>query len=142
MNKQLAFLTGIAFAAVMAVAGPAKAQSASDDPIAALAQELKLTQAQKKQMRERFFQFLETQDQVPTPGQVVLDNRSTLREIITDAKFSDQKAQAFVQKVTAVIEKATVNRMHLRHDLYQMLTPEQQKQYLDIVQKAVEQGLE
>ena len=141
MKKQVVCLTWIAMVAAMTVVSPVYAQSGGEDPVAMLAQELNLTQAQKTKMRARFFQFLETQDQVPTPGQIVLDNRSMLKEVITSSKFDEQKAQAFVQKVTAVIEKATLNRLHLRHDLYQELTPDQQKQYLDIVEKAVAQGL-
>ena len=142
MKKPVACITGIAMAAAVAVVSPAKAQSGGEDPLAGLAQELNLTQAQRKEMRARMFQFLETQDQVPTPGEVVLDNRSMLKEIVTSPDFDQQKAQAFVQKVTAVIEKASINRLHLRHDLYQMLTPEQQKQYLDMVQQAVAKNLE
>jgi len=128
--------------AATAVVCPASAQSGGEDPIARMAQELNLTPAQRKVMRARFFKFLETQDQVPTPGQIVLDNRAMLKEIITSPDFDKQEAQSFVQKVTAIIEEATVNRLHLRHDLYQDLTPAQQKQYLDMVQKAVAQGLE
>ena len=129
-------------AAAMVFVGPSSAQSAGEDPLATLARELNLTAEQKSKMRARFFQFLETQDQVPTPGQVVLDNRGMLKEIITSPEFDKQKAQAFVQKVTAVIQEATINRLHLRHDLYQELTPAQQKQYLDMVQKTVAQALE
>jgi len=140
MKKQVACLTGIVMAAAMVVTVPAHAQS-GEDPIAALAQELNLTQAQRTKMRQTFMQFLEKQDSVPTPGQVVLDNRSMLKEVITTATFDDKKARAFVQKVTAVIENATVNRLQLRHDLYQQLTPEQQKQYMEIVQKNVAQLL-
>ena len=112
---------------------PAYAQS-GDDPLADLAQELNLTQAQKQRMRETFFQFLQKQDQVPTPGQVVLDNRSMLKDIISNPSFDKQKAQAFVGKVTAVIQEATINRLQLRHDLYHQLEPQQQKQYLEMVQ--------
>lgn len=115
------------------VFAPAYAQSG--DPISALAEELNLTQAQKQQMRNTFFQFLQKQDQVPTPGQVVLKNRTVLENIITSPSFDKQKAQAFVGMVTAVIQEATVNRLQLRHDLYQQLTPQQQKQYLEIVQR-------
>jgi Spy/CpxP family protein refolding chaperone len=88
-------------------------------------------------MRATFFQFLEKQDTVATPGQVVLDNRSMLKEIISSADFDEKKARSFVEKVTAVIQDATINRLQLRHDLYQQLTPEQQKQYLEIVQSSV-----
>lgn len=124
----------------MMVAVPAQAQSAREDPLASLAQALNLTQAQKKEMREVFVQYLEKQDKVPTPGQVVLENRGMLKEVITSADFDEQKARAFVQKVTAVMEEATVNRLHLRHDLYRKLTAEQQQKYLEMVQSALASG--
>lgn len=126
----------------MAVVVPAQAQSAGDDPLAALVKELGISDAQRSEMRAIVDQFLAKQAQVPTPGQVVIDNRATLREIITSPKFDEQKARAFVQKVTAVMEEASINRLQLRHDLYGKLTPEQQKKYLDMVQGAVAQGLE
>lgn len=128
--------------AAIAVIVPAQAQSGGEDPLAALVKELGITDAQRTEMRAVVDQFLAKQANVPTPGEVVVDNRAMLREIITSAKFDEQKARAFVQKVTAVMEKATVNRLQLRHDLYGKLTPAQQKQYLDMVQAAVAKGLE
>ena len=92
-------------------------------------------------MRDIVEKFLAKQSQVPTPGQIVIDNRAMLREIVTSAEFDESKARAFIQKVTAVMEQATVNRLQLRHDLYAKLTTEQQKQYLEMVQKAVAEGL-
>jgi periplasmic protein CpxP/Spy len=130
-------LAGCLMLTLVTMVVPVHAQSGGEDPIAALAQKLNLTQEQKKKMRATFFQFLEKQDTVPTPGQVVLDNRSMLKEIISSADFDEKKARSFVEKVTAVIQDATINRLQLRHDLYQQLTPEQQKQYLEIVQSSV-----
>ena len=115
---------------------PAYAQSNADDPLATLAQELNLTQAQRQSMREIFFQFLQKQDQVPAPGQVVMENRGLLKDVITTPTFDRAKAQAFAGKVTAVVQEATVNRLQLRHDLYQQLDPQQQQKFLEIVQKA------
>lgn len=134
-------LAGCVMLTLVTMVVPAHAQSVDGDPVAALAQELNLTQAQRKEMRKTFFQFLDKQDAVPTPAKVMVDNRTTLKEIITAPNFDESKARAFVQKVTAVIENATINRLQLRHDLYQQLTPEQQKQYLDIVQSTVAQML-
>jgi Spy/CpxP family protein refolding chaperone len=125
----LIFVGATAFAPVYAQSG--------EDPLAELAQELNLTQAQKQRMRETFFQFLQKQDQVPAPGQIVLDNRAMLKDIITSPTFDKHKAEALIAKVTAVMQQATVNRLELRHDLYHQLDPQQQKQYLDIVQARV-----
>jgi Spy/CpxP family protein refolding chaperone len=114
---------------------PAHAQNS--DPIDQLAQELNLTDAQRQKMRQIFEQFAQKQGQVPMPGQVALDNRAMLKDIITSSNFDKSKAQAFVGKVTAVITEATVNRLQLRHDLYQQLNAEQQAQYMGMIQERV-----
>lgn len=134
-------LAGCLMLTLVVITVPADAQSGGEDPVAALAQELNLSQAQRKKMREIFFQFLDKQDAVPTPGKIMLDNRVMLKEIIIDSNFDEKKARVFVGKVTAVIQDATINRLQLRHDLYRQLTPEQQKQYLEIVQSTVAQML-
>lgn len=122
------------------VASPAYAQS-GEDPMAWLSEQLELTQEQKSEMRGMFIAFLEKQDQVPTPGQVVLDNRAMLKDVLTSKSFDEQKARAFVQKITAVVEDASVNRLRLRHDLYQKLTPKQQEKFVQIVQQAIAEGM-
>jgi Spy/CpxP family protein refolding chaperone len=115
---------------------PAYAQD-GEDPIATLAQELNLTEAQRERMRETFEQFMQKQSQVPLPGQVALQNRAMLKDIITSPNFDKSKAQMFVGGITAVITEATVNRLELRHDLYQQLDDQQREQYLMIVQQRV-----
>lgn len=122
------------------IVSPAYAQSNAEDPMAWLAEQLELTQQQKSEMRGMFLDFFEKQDKVPTPGQVVLDNRAMLKEVLTEKTFDEQKARAFVKKVTAVIEDASINRLRLRHDLYQKLTPKQQEKFIQIVQQALAQG--
>ena len=113
---------------------PAYAQNGGD-PVSELAQELNLTQEQIQTMRDIFSQFAQKQQQLPMPGQVVLDNRSELKDIITSENFDRKKAKAFVEKVTAVIEEATLNRLELRHDLYRQLNATQKAQYLGMVQE-------
>ena len=117
------------------VFSPAYAQNS--DPISELAQELNLTDAQRQKMREVFEQFAQKQEQVPMPGQVALQNRAMLKDIITSPNFDKAKAQAFVGKITTVITEATVNRLQLRHDLYQQLNAEQQAQYMGMIQERV-----
>jgi len=82
-----------------------------EDPIASLAQELNLTEVQREHMRETFKQFLQKQSQVPMPGQVALQNKAMLKDIITSPNFDKSKAQMFVGGITAVITEATVNRL-------------------------------
>jgi Spy/CpxP family protein refolding chaperone len=103
----------------------------------ALAQDLNLSGAQIEKMQLIFERFAEKQSLVPTPGQVLLDNKDMLREVLTSKEFERQKAEHLVDKVTAIIQMATVNRLELRHDLYQQLTPDQQQQYISMVQAKV-----
>jgi Spy/CpxP family protein refolding chaperone len=39
--------------------------------------------------------------------------------------------------VSAVVEDASVNRLRLRHDLYQKLTAKQQEKFVQIVQQSL-----
>jgi len=131
--------SGLVLASVIAFS-PAYAQDS--DPLEQLAQELNLTDAQKQKMREVFEDFAQKQEQVPLPGQVAMQNRAMLKDIITSPEFDKSKAQAFVGKITAIITEATVNRLQLRHDLYQQLDAQQQAQYLGMVQERVAEMLQ
>ena len=135
MKSPVKSLIGILMLAGAIALSPAYAQDT--DPISQLAQDLNLTDAQRQKMRDVFEQFAQKQEQVPLPGQVALQNRAMLKDIITSPNFDKSKAQAFVGKVTAVITEATVNRLQLRHDLYQQLNAEQQAQYMGIIQERV-----
>jgi len=108
----------------------------------ALEQDLNLTGAQIEKMHLIFERFEEKQSLVPLPGQVLLDNKDMLRDVLTSKEFDRQKAEQLVKKVTAIIQMATVNRLELRHDLYQQLTPDQQQQYMDMVQAKVAELLQ
>ena len=129
MNKLLLMLPLI----TMTMATPVQAQDSGGNPLEALEQNLNLTGAQIEKMHLIFERFEEKQSLVPLPGQVLLDNKDMLREVLTSKEFDRQKAEQLVKKVTAIIQMATVNRLELRHDLYQQLTPDQQQQYMDMV---------
>ena len=131
MKCAISFLLLVSTIAFM----PAYAQDGN--PVSTLAQELNLTDAQKQRMRQIFEQFVQKQEQVPLPGRVALDNRAMLKDILTSPNFDKSKAEAFVGKITAVITEATVNRLQLRHDLYQQLNAQQKEQYLGMVQQKV-----
>lgn len=131
MKCAISFLLLVSTIAFM----PAYAQDGN--PVSTLAQELNLTDAQKQRMRQIFEQFVQKQEQVPLPGRVALDNRAMLKDILTSPNFDKSKAEAFVGKITAVITEATVNRLQLRHDLYQQLNAQQKEQYLGMVQHKV-----
>ncbi|MCG6866096.1 MAG: Spy/CpxP family protein refolding chaperone [Thiogranum sp.] len=133
MNKLFRILPVIAMMTIT----PVHAQDGSGNPVDALAQDLNLSGAQIEKMQLIFERFAEKQSLVPTPGQVLLDNKDMLREVLTSKEFERQKAEHLVDKVTAIIQMATVNRLELRHDLYQQLTPDQQQQYISMVQAKV-----
>jgi periplasmic protein CpxP/Spy len=138
MNKLLLMLPLIA----MTMATPVRAQDSGGNPLESLEQDLNLTGAQIEKMHLIFERFEEKQSLVPLPGQVLLDNKDMLREVLTSKEFDRQKAEQLVKKVTAIIQTATVNRLELRHDLYQQLTPDQQQQYMDMVQTRVAELLQ
>jgi len=138
MNKLLLMLPVVA----MTMATPVQAQDSGGNPLEAMEQDLNLTGAQIEKMHLIFERFEEKQSLVPLPGQVLLDNKSMLREVLTSKAFDRQKAEQLVKKVTAIIQTATVNRLELRHDLYQQLTPDQQQQYMDMVQARVAELLQ
>jgi Spy/CpxP family protein refolding chaperone len=138
MNRLLLMLPVIA----MTMVTPVQAQDSGGNPLEALEQDLNLTGAQIEKMQLIFERFEEKQSLVPLPGQVLLDNKAMLREVLTSKEFDRQKAEQLVKKVTAIIQTATVNRLELRHDLYQQLTPDQQQQYMDRVQARVAELLQ
>jgi len=138
MNKLFLILPVI----VMTMTPPVHAQDNSGNPLDALEQDLNLTGAQIEKMQLIFERFEEKQSLVPLPGQVLLDNKDMLREVLTSKEFERRKAEQLVKKVTAIIQMATVNRLELRHDLYQQLTPDQQQQYMDMVQAKVAELLQ
>lgn len=45
------------------------------------------------------------------------------------------------QQVSAIASQRMVNRLELRNQIFQVLTPQQQQQYMQIVQQSLE-GLE
>jgi Spy/CpxP family protein refolding chaperone len=138
MNKLFLILPVI----VMTMITPVHAQDGSGNPLVALEQDLNLTGAQIEKMQLIFERFEEKQSLVPLPGQVLLANKDMLREVLTSKEFERRKAEQLVNKVTAIIQMATVNRLELRHDLYQQLTPDQQQQYMDMVQAKVAELLQ
>ena len=113
----------------------------AQDTIGDLIFELNLSQDQIEQVRWFFKQFVQRQSNLPTAVDVALDHRSEVREVITSASFNPSKAQQVSKKIAAIAAERMVNRLQLRNQVYHVLTPQQQQQYLKIVQKSLE-GLE
>ena len=121
---------------ILAPAG-AKAQ----DTLGALIFELNLNQGQIDQIRWFFHQFAQKQSTLPTAVDVALQHRQTLREVITTTPFNWFQAQQVSQQISTVAAQRMINRLQLRNQIFQVLTPPQQQQYVQIVQKNLE-GLE
>jgi len=115
----------------------AKAQ----DSLGALIFELNLNQGQIDQVRWFFHQFAQKQANLPTAVDVALQNRVSIRQVVTTAPFNQAQAQQVSQQISSIAAQRMVNRLELRNQIFQVLTPQQQQQYMQIVQQSLE-GLE
>ncbi len=131
-------LIGLAIVAVLLFAPVCvKAQ----DSLGALIFELNLSQGQIDQIRWFFNQFSQKQGNLPTAVDVALQNRASIRQVITGAPFNQAQAQQVAQLITSVATQRMVNRLELRNQIFQVLNPQQQQQYIQMVQRSLE-GLE
>jgi protein CpxP len=130
MIRLVGVLTLVAALACLPVHG--KAQSLDD-----LILQLNLSQGQIDQIRWYFDSFARTQSNIPTVADVALQNRMTLRQVITTAPFNQAQAQQVAQQISAAAAQRMVNRLQLRNQIFQVLTPQQQEQYMQIVQDSL-----
>jgi Spy/CpxP family protein refolding chaperone len=124
-------------ALLLFVPAGAKAQ----DSLGALIFELNLSQGQIDQIRWSFNQFSQKQGNLPTAVDVALQNRASIRQVITGAPFNQAQAQQVAQQVTSTAAQRMVNRLELRNQIFQVLNPQQQQQYIQMIQRSLE-GLE
>ena len=109
-----------------------KAQSLDD-----LIFQLNLSQGQIDQIRWYFDSFSNKQGNIPTAADVAFQNRAALRQVITTAPFNQAQAQQVAQQISAVVAQRMVNRLQLRNQIFQVLTPQQQEQYMLMVQDSL-----
>ena len=119
----------------------APAGAMAQDTIGALIFELNLNQSQIDQVRWFFNQFAQKQGNLPTAVDVALQHRETNREVITGTPFNPGKAQEVSRQISDVAAQRMANRLELRNQIFHVLTPQQQEQYMKIVQQNLE-GLE
>ena len=119
----------------------APAGAMAQDTIGALIFELNLNQSQIDQVRWFFNQFSQKQGNLPTAVDVALQHRETNREVITGTPFNPGKAQEVSRQISDVAAQRMANRLELRNQIFHVLTPQQQEQYMKIVQQNLE-GLE
>ena len=123
-------LTVVAVLACLPVQG--EAQSLDD-----LMFQLNLNQGQIDQIRWYFESFSRKQANIPPAADVALQNRATLRQVITTAPFNQAQAQQVAQQISGVAAQRMVNRLQLRNQIFQVLTPQQQEQYMQMVQESL-----
>jgi protein CpxP len=130
MIRFVGILTLVAVLVCLPVHG--KAQSLDD-----LILQLNLNQGQIDQIRWYLDSFARRQGNIPTAADVALQNRAALRQVITTAPFNQAQAKQVAQQISAVVAQRMVNRLELRNQIFQVLTPQQQEQYMQIVQESL-----
>ena len=130
MIRFAGILTLVAVLALLPVHG--KAQSLDD-----LIFQLNLSRGQIDQIRWYFESFARQQANIPTAADAALQNRAALRQVITTAPFNQAQAQQVAQQVSAVAAQRMVNRLQLRNQVFLVLTPQQQEQYMQMVQESL-----
>jgi hypothetical protein len=95
MNRYL----GLALIAVL-IFSPVGAKA--QDTLGALIFELNLNQGQIDQIRWFFHQFTQKQASLPTAVDVALQNRASIRQMITTAPFNQAQAQQVSQQVSSI----------------------------------------
>jgi protein CpxP len=130
MIRFVSILTLVAVMVCLPV--PGRAQSLDE-----LILQLNLNQGQIDQIRWYFQSFARKQGNIPTAADVALQNRATLRQVITTAPFNQAQAQQVARQISAVAAQRMVNRLELRNQIFQVLTPQQQQQYMQMVQESL-----
>ncbi|MGO3909611.1 ATP-independent periplasmic protein-refolding chaperone Spy [Huaxiibacter chinensis] len=85
--------------------------------------DLNLTDAQKQQVRD----IMKSQrDRMKRPS---LEERRTMHDIIASDSFDKAKAEAQIDKMAAQHKDGMLARMETQNKIYNILTPEQKKQF-------------
>ena len=108
---------------------------AAMDTFAALVVELNLSPDQVQQVRGYFSQFAQKQAGLQTTLDIALQHREEIRQLITDPNFNSTKARKISEQFTAVAAQRMVNRIELRYQIFQVLTPQQRQQYIQTVEQ-------
>ena len=119
----------------------APAGAMAQDTLGALIFELNLSQNQIDQVRWFFNQFAQKQSNLPTAVDVALQHRQAIRGVITGSPFNQSEAQQVSRQISDIAAQRMVNRLELRNQIFHVLTPQQQEQYMKIVQQNLE-GME
>lgn len=99
----------------------------------ALFKELNLTEAQKQQVKEIL------QASRDNARQALLAERREIHNLIASDTFDAAKVQAQLDKADTARKAQQLSRLETQHKIYNILTPEQKKQYNDNFEKRLTQ---
>ena len=116
----------------------APAGAMAQETLDALILELNLSRNQIDQVRWFYHQFDRKQGSLPNAVDVALQHREAMREVITGAPFNLRKAQEVSRQISETAAQRMVNRLELRNQIFHVLTPQQQQQYMKWVQQSLE----
>jgi Spy/CpxP family protein refolding chaperone len=118
----------------------AQSGQAASDPIDTVLQQLGLTPEQDAKIDKLVAAFKEKQQALPSPGDVLVKDREQLKQLVTVAPFDRVKADALTKQAASAMQVRMLNRMELRNQIFQVLTPQQREQYMKKVMEAMSKG--
>ena len=118
----------------------AQSGQAASDPIDTVLQQLGLTPEQDAKIDKLVAAFKEKQQALPSPGDVLVKDRAQLKQLVTVAPFDRVKADALTKQAASAMQVRMLNRMELRNQIFQVLTPQQREQYMKKVMEAMSKG--
>ncbi|MBV7317525.1 Spy/CpxP family protein refolding chaperone [Shewanella sp. NIFS-20-20] len=89
---------------------------------------LDLSDEQRQQLKQLMKQS-RTDDQAKARSQMRADNRQAMSDLVTAPQFDEGAAKALLAKQAEFRQQRALNNLRLRHQAYQMLTPEQQQKW-------------
>ena len=118
----------------------AQSGQAASDPVDTVLQQLGLTPEQDAKIDKLVAAFKEKQQALPSPGDVLVKDREQLKQLVTVAPFDRVKADALTKQAASAMQVRMLNRMELRNQIFQVLTPQQREQYMKKVMEAMSKG--
>jgi Spy/CpxP family protein refolding chaperone len=118
----------------------AQGAHAGQDPVDTMLQQLGLTPEQETKIDKLVAAFKEKQQNLPGPGEVLVEDRELVKQLITGAPFDRVKADALTKQAAAAMQARMLNRIELRNQIFQVLTPQQREQFMKKVMEAMGKG--
>jgi len=120
---------------------PAQAAPAGQDPVDMMLQQLGLTPEQDAKIDKLVAAFKEKNQSLPTPGEVLEQDRELVKQLISGPSFDRVKADALTKQAANAMQQRMLHRMELRNQIYQVLSPQQREQFMKKVLETVGKGM-